>query len=82
MTGRLFEARLYDRALTAVEVAAAASGTLLETVTQEMMDDALGATQRRELAACEAKIVPLIALNARLRWDLFWTKTRMWWWSL
>jgi len=54
--GRIHEARLYDRALTGEEIAAAASGILKETVTPEMLRAALSGEQKQELAKLDAKI--------------------------
>jgi hypothetical protein len=70
LTGRIFEARLYGRALTANEVAAAASGILKETVTEEMLKKALSESQKTELAGMAAKIAPLTASIEKLNRDL------------
>lgn len=70
LTGKIFEARLYDRALTADEVAAAVSGTLLEIVTDDMLDAALGAAQKTQLAAHDDHIAKLSADFARLDREL------------
>jgi hypothetical protein len=59
LTGRIFEARLYDRVLTPGEVVAASSGKLLEVVTEGMLAKALSAPKKRELAAHERKIAAL-----------------------
>lgn len=59
LTGRIFEARLYDRVLTPGEVVAASSGKLLEVVTEGMLSKALSATKKRELADHERKIAAL-----------------------
>jgi hypothetical protein len=69
-TGRIFEARLYGRALTANEVAAAASGTLKEIVTEEMLQKALSESQKTELAGMAAKIEPLTTSIDKLNRDL------------
>ena len=66
LTGKIFEARLYDRALTADEVAAAVSGTLLEVVSDEMLTAALGADQKRQLASQDAAIAKLATETGKL----------------
>jgi hypothetical protein len=70
LIGRIFEARLYDRALTANEVAAAASGTLKEIVTEEMLQKVLSESQKTELAGMAAKIEPLTTSIDKLNRDL------------
>jgi hypothetical protein len=70
LTGRVFEARLYDRALTADEVAAADSGVMLEVVTSEMVEQSLAESQRAELVALDAKMAPLTAAIAKLDREL------------
>ncbi|QDU92789.1 DUF1549 domain-containing protein [Lignipirellula cremea] len=50
LTGRILEARLYDRALTAEEAAAASTGLLRETVSEAQLLAALTEDQRQELA--------------------------------
>ncbi|MGI9239437.1 MAG: DUF1553 domain-containing protein, partial [Verrucomicrobiales bacterium] len=59
LTGKIYEARLYDRVLTPGEVAAAASGTMVEVVTEEMLAGALGAEQREWLTKQDATIAKL-----------------------
>jgi hypothetical protein len=59
LTGRIFEARLYDRVLTSAEVAAGVSGSLLEMVTENMLTKALTAKQKEQLADYDARISAL-----------------------
>lgn len=57
--GRIHEARLYDRALSAKEVAATVTGTLRETVTQEKLLAALSSSQKRQLKTHDEQIEQL-----------------------
>lgn len=50
LTGKIFEAQLFDRALTAEEVAASANATLVETVSAKMVDAELDPQQKRKIA--------------------------------
>lgn len=59
LTGRIFEARLYDRVLTPEEVAAASSGMLLEVVTEEALAKALDSRQKEALSEYDSKITTL-----------------------
>jgi hypothetical protein len=59
LTGRIFEARLYDRALTPEEVAAASSGMLLEVVTGELLAKSIDANQKAALAQFDSRIAVL-----------------------
>ena len=59
LTGRIFEARLYDRVLTPEEVAAASSGMLLEVVTEESLAKALDSRQKEALSEYDSKITTL-----------------------
>ena len=70
LSGRLFEARLYDRALTPREVAAASSGMLLEVVTEEMLAGALSEGQKAEVSRIDAQIATLEKQLARLDDDI------------
>ena len=70
LTGKIFEARLYDRALTADEVAAAVSGTLLEVVNDDMLTAALSADQKRQLASQDAAIAKLATETGKLERQL------------
>ena len=71
LTGKIFEARLYDRALTAAEAAAASTGALQETVTEQMIADALRSSpERYEIAAFADRIAPLVAEQSRLGREL------------
>ena len=56
LTGQVFEARLYDRALTREEVAAAASGSMVEIVTAKMIDDSLNDSQGAAATKLKYKI--------------------------
>ena len=56
LTGKVFEARLYDRALTREEVAAAASGSMVEIVTAKMIDDSLNDSQGAAATKLKHKI--------------------------
>lgn len=66
LTGRIFEARLYDRALTAEEVLTAESGFVMEVVNSGMVEKALSDSQRNQLVALDAKIASLTAAIAEL----------------
>ena len=70
LSGRLFEARLYDRALTPQEVAAASSGMLLEVVTEEMLAGALSEAQKAEVSRIDAQIATLEKQLTRLDDDI------------
>jgi hypothetical protein len=70
LTGKIFEARLYDRALSADEVAAAVSGTFLEIVSDEMLTAALSAEQKQQLATQNAAITKLTTETAKLERQL------------
>jgi len=70
LKGKVFEARLYDRALTPEEVAAAASGSMVEIVTAKMMDAALGDSQKKTLAQLDEKAAPISKEIARLDREL------------
>ena len=59
LTGRLYEARLYDRALSAEEVAAASSGQLKETVTRKMLHAALSGDKKKQLERLDSQIAEL-----------------------
>ncbi len=59
LTGRIFEARLYDRVLTPEEVAAASSGMLLEVVTEELLAKALDPGQKKSLNQFDSRIATL-----------------------
>ena len=61
LTGRIFEARLYDRVLTPEEVAAGVSGTFLEVVTDDMLSKALNGKQKKQLAEYDTTIASLAA---------------------
>ena len=77
LTGKVFEARLYDRALTAEEVAAAASGTMVEIVTAKMLEDSLSESQRKTMAELDAKAAPLAKEISRLDRELAERKAAM-----
>ncbi|MFT5107639.1 MAG: hypothetical protein ACI9UA_003273 [Pseudoalteromonas tetraodonis] len=66
LTGKIFEARLYDRALTPEEVAAATSGTLKAFVTDQMIAAALPPSQLSKLQALDQKIAKLAAEAGKL----------------
>ena len=70
LTGRILEARLYDRALTAAEVAAASSGTLLEIVTGEALEKALNPSQRRDLQQADEAIAGLETQLAKVESEI------------
>ena len=70
LTGRIFEARLYDRVLTPEEVAAGVSGTLLEVVTDDMMAKALNTKQKAQLAEYDASIAALATKAGKLDREL------------
>ena len=59
LTGRIFEARLYDRALTPQEAAAASSGTLLEVVTESLLAEAMAPEQKKAVERLDGEIVLL-----------------------
>lgn len=82
--GRIHQARLYDRALSAREIAAAANENLKEVVTREMVLMALSPAQREKLSQYEAQIQALservaeqarriaeLQANARVRNEYF-----------
>ena len=66
LTGRIYEARLYDRALAAEEVAAASNGLLKETVTQEMLLKAMTDEQKLKWKEHELKLEKLSQAAAAL----------------
>ena len=70
LTGRIFEARLYDRALTPEEVAAASSGLLLEVVTAEKIAKALNDGQRKAVAELDSRISKVEATLGKLDRDI------------
>ena len=70
LTGRIFEARLYDRVLTTEEVAAVASGTFLEVVTDDMLSKALNGKQKEQLAEYDNTIASLAAKAANIDREL------------
>ena len=70
LSGRIFEARLYDRALTPREVAAASSGMLLEVVTEEMLAGSLSEAQKEEVSRIDSRIATLEKQIARLDDDI------------
>ena len=57
--GRIFEARLYDRALTPQEAAAASSGTLLEVVTESLLAEAMAPEQKKAVERLDGEIALL-----------------------
>ena len=59
LTGRIFEARLYDRALTPQEAAAASSGTLLEVVTESLLAEAMAPEQKKAVERLDGEIALL-----------------------
>lgn len=59
LLGRIFEARLYDRALSAEEAIAASSGEIMEVVTREQIVAELNPDQQRQLADQDSTIVRL-----------------------
>ena len=70
LTGKVFEARLYDRALTPEEVAASASGSMVEIVTAKMIDGALSDSKKKALARLEEESAPINSEIARLNREL------------
>ena len=56
LTGRIFEARLYDRALTPQEAAAASSGTLLEVVTEGLLAEAMAPARKKAVERFDGEI--------------------------
>lgn len=66
LTGKILEARLYDRALTPPEVAAASTGKLLEIVTAANLTAALSAQQKEQVAILDEQIRTLQAQDERL----------------
>ena len=56
LTGRIFEARLYDRALTPQEAAAASSGTLLEVVTEGLLAEAMSSSRKEAVERLDGEI--------------------------
>jgi hypothetical protein len=71
LRGRIYEARLYDRALTAEEVAAISDGAQTEVVTLAMLNAALPETLKLELKTHESKIGVLekAAGDVTRQWD-------------
>lgn len=59
LTGRIFEARLYDRALTPQEAAAASSGTLLEVVTDGLLAKAMDPSLKKSVEVLDEEIALL-----------------------
>ena len=70
LRGKVFEARLYDRALTAAEVAMAANFRAPNVVTTAMLRAALDANARREVVDIEAKLDALKPAIDRLEREL------------
>ncbi|MFP6858575.1 MAG: DUF1549 domain-containing protein [Roseibacillus sp.] len=70
LTGRIFEARLYDRVLTPQEVAAASSGMLKEVVTAGMLAKALSTEQKKLLVGYDEKIATLTAERGKLEREI------------
>lgn len=66
LTGRILEACLYDRALSAEEVAAATTGKLLEILTDAKVAAALNSGQKEKVANLDQRIQALQAENERL----------------
>lgn len=56
LKGKIFEARLYDRALSPEEVEAAGSGTIIEVLREEQILSALDPAVRKQVAAIDEKI--------------------------
>ena len=61
LTGRIHEARLYDRALTPEEVVAASSGEWREVVTRETLYTALAPALRQQVEAVDDRITAATA---------------------
>ena len=59
LTGKILEARLYDRALTEEEVVAASNGILLEVVSEEMIAETLTESQKSQVAAIDKELANL-----------------------
>jgi len=70
LRGRIHEARLYDRALTAEEVAASVSGTLKEVVTERMLLSALSPEKKQQLESHDATIRGLQKAASQLEREL------------
>jgi len=70
LTGRIFEARLYDRALTEEEIAAAQTGHLIEIVTEDDVIAALDRETRMAVDSLEEKIASAAELLSRRTRDL------------
>ena len=70
LTGKIFEARLYDRALSPEEVAAASSGSLVETLTHQMITAALLPEQAIKAQALDEHIAKLSAEADKLTSEL------------
>lgn len=70
LTGRIYEARLYDRALTAEEVAASMSGNIKEVVTPQMLLAALSPEQKRRLESHDAQVRELQKAAVELEREL------------
>jgi mono/diheme cytochrome c family protein len=68
--GKIHEARVYDRALTAEEVAASAGGALKQSVTPAMVFDALKSRDRKKLDNIDIKIKEVQAKVAKLNREL------------
>ena len=70
LTGKIFEARLYDRALSPQEVTAASSGTLMDIVTDQMVAAALLPAQAIKVLALDQEIADLSAEANKLASEL------------
>ena len=70
LKGKVFEAGLYDRALTPEEVAAAASGSMVEIVTAKMIEEALSDSQKKTLSQLDEKSAPIKTEISRLDREL------------
>jgi outer membrane murein-binding lipoprotein Lpp len=70
LTGKIFEARLYDRALSPEEVAAASSGTLVEIVADQMVTAALPPAQAIKAQELDESIADLSAEVDKLASEL------------
>ena len=66
LRGKVFEAHLYDRALTPEEVAAASSGQLLEVVTEEQVLTALDPATREKVDGLAEQIAKMEADASKL----------------
>lgn len=66
LTGKIYEAWLYDRALTAEEAAAASTGQLKAIVTPQMLLDALSPDQRKAIGEIDTKLAKIKRVVAEL----------------